>query len=342
MGFKLFFWGDDNSEKGSDEIQKLLKDDRAYKYISNLIKEAEKWVNKYRQFPTFDILDDYIDYDDIEKVSYILNNRYGYKLSGEDLEEYLVQELEKIGYEKFKEWIKLKNPRDENEIIRLFLQYDENIADEIDFAISDVDTQINAQYLKEIIGESLKYLTRVLQEYNIQLEERQIYAKIVEIIENMRLQRYESELESNSMNKISENDASKNALPICWVELTKMSGHDFETLIGSIFASLGFDVEKTKHTGDQGADLIISKGGLKIAVQVKRYSEKRKVGNKAVQEIVAAIKYYGTDKGMIITTSNYTKPAIELARANGIKLIGGQELKKVVDSLNSIYNILLS
>ncbi|MBE8540152.1 restriction endonuclease [Geoglobus acetivorans] len=121
-----------------------------------------------------------------------------------------------------------------------------------------------------------------------------------------------------------------------------MSGHDFETLIGSIFASLGFDVEKTKHTGDQGADLIISKGGLKIAVQVKRYSEKRKVGNKAVQEIVAAIKYYGTDKGMIITTSNYTKPAIELARANGIKLIGGQELKKVVDSLNSIYNILLS
>lgn len=50
-----------------------------------------------------------------------------------------------------------------------------------------------------------------------------------------------------------------------------------------------------------------------------------------MQEIAAAINYYKADKGMVITTSEFTQSAIELANANGIKLISGKELKKIID-----------
>lgn len=97
-----------------------------------------------------------------------------------------------------------------------------------------------------------------------------------------------------------------------------MNGYDFESFIENLFRSLGFNVEKTSYSKDQGADLIISKGSLKIAIQVKRYDKRNRVGNRAVQEIAAAINYYKADKGIVITTSEFTQSAIELANANGI------------------------
>lgn len=103
-----------------------------------------------------------------------------------------------------------------------------------------------------------------------------------------------------------------------------VTGADFELYLKDLFCQLGYEVITTKASGDQGADLIISKNGIKKVVQAKFYSSS--VGNKAVQEVIGAIKFYKADLGMVITNNYYTKSAIELASVNNIELINGDDL----------------
>ncbi len=107
-----------------------------------------------------------------------------------------------------------------------------------------------------------------------------------------------------------------------------MAGEDFENFLKSVFENLGYSVKGTKRTGDQGADLILSKNGTKIAVQVKRYSSK--VSNKAVQEVVASKALYKCTEGLVVTNNYFTNSAIELAKANSIGLIDRDELTKII------------
>lgn len=112
-----------------------------------------------------------------------------------------------------------------------------------------------------------------------------------------------------------------------------VTGEEFEIYLKDFFSKLGYEVEITKTSGDQGADLIIIKDSIKTVVQAKFYSTT--VGNKAVQEVVGAIKFYGADCGMVVTNSTFTKSAIDLASANNIELVDGQ----ILNSLRTqIYN----
>jgi HJR/Mrr/RecB family endonuclease len=105
----------------------------------------------------------------------------------------------------------------------------------------------------------------------------------------------------------------------------KMKGHAFEEFMTTVYQTLGYKVEPTKKSGDQGIDLIIKKHFKRIGVQLKRYS--RPVGNSAVQEAVAGKKFYKLDKVCVITNTSFTKSAIELAKANKVELIDREDLK---------------
>lgn len=106
--------------------------------------------------------------------------------------------------------------------------------------------------------------------------------------------------------------------------IDKMSGHIFEEFIGAILSDLGYSSRTTKKSGDFGADLIIEKDGVKSIVQLKRYT--KKVSVSAIQEITTAQNYYGIHNAWVITNNYFTKPAIELARSNNIKLIDRDNL----------------
>ena len=105
----------------------------------------------------------------------------------------------------------------------------------------------------------------------------------------------------------------------------RMCGHDFESFMKDVYSILGYKVEETKKSGDQGIDLIIKKHFKRIGVQLKRYS--KPVGNSAVQEAVAGKKYYKLDKVLVLTNTSFTKSAIELAKANKVELIDREDLK---------------
>lgn len=106
--------------------------------------------------------------------------------------------------------------------------------------------------------------------------------------------------------------------------IEQMSGYEFEEFLKNLFEKMGYDVELTKGSGDQGADLILSKMGEKTVVQAKQYSSK--VPNTAVQEITAAIKHYRAYHGMVVSSNDFQPSAVELARSNGIQLVNRTEL----------------
>ena len=98
-----------------------------------------------------------------------------------------------------------------------------------------------------------------------------------------------------------------------------LDGYDYEKHCADWLSMNGYtDIEVTKKSGDQGIDIIAYKDGLKYGIQCKYY--KGSVPNKAVQEAYSGSKYYNCNVAMVMTTGQFTKQAIELARALGVKL----------------------
>lgn len=126
------------------------------------------------------------------------------------------------------------------------------------------------------------------------------------------------EEQTNEYKKLIENNDKFKKNNVIIEDIDGLDGFAFEHLLGALFKQMNYKVEVTKGSGDQGADIIISKMGRKTVVQAKCYLNN--VSNKAIQEVVAAIKYYNADAGMVVTNSYYTKSAIELAEANNIAL----------------------
>ena len=110
--------------------------------------------------------------------------------------------------------------------------------------------------------------------------------------------------------------------------IDRMDGHHFEEFMKEVYTLLGYKVEETKRSGDQGIDLIIKKHFRSVGVQLKRYS--KPVGNFAVQEAVAGKKYYKLDKVLVLTNKSFTKSAIELAKANKVELLDREDLKALL------------
>jgi len=102
------------------------------------------------------------------------------------------------------------------------------------------------------------------------------------------------------------------------IDIDVMGGDEFEKFISMIFTKMGYVSNVTQHTRDFGVDVIAEKNGVKIAIQAKCYSGS--VSPSAIQEIVAGMKYYNCQKGIVVTNSFFTKAAIELAQSNSIQL----------------------
>lgn len=108
-----------------------------------------------------------------------------------------------------------------------------------------------------------------------------------------------------------------------------LSGADFERLLYRLFEKMGYTVQYVGKMGDQGGDLILEKGIDRILVQAKCYRDWQ-IGNEAIQQAVAAQKYYNCNGAMVVTNSTFTPHAIDLAKVNNVQLIPKQELQKLL------------
>lgn len=104
-----------------------------------------------------------------------------------------------------------------------------------------------------------------------------------------------------------------------------MEGLEFERFMAGFLKAQGYKVTLTRASGDQGADLVLESDGRKIVVQLKRYS--RPLGNRPVQEALAAMFHYKADEAWVIATTSFTTGAVEIAKSTGVRLIDGWELQ---------------
>jgi restriction system protein len=131
--------------------------------------------------------------------------------------------------------------------------------------------------------------------------------------------------------------------------LMKMKPREFEEFISHLLSVSGFNAENRRYVADKGIDIdgffsteLVT---LDLKVQVKRVSGT--LGNKVVLQLRGTL---GTDEhGAIITTSTFTRQAIEEAEASGkknIKLVDKDGIVDLVlshfDELDDQYKSLLN
>ena len=120
--------------------------------------------------------------------------------------------------------------------------------------------------------------------------------------------------------------------------LRQVSPLKFEILVLDLLHAMGYglnreSLKRVGGSGDGGIDGIVPLDRLglhKVYVQAKRWQGS--VGSPEVQTFMGALQLQGADRGVLMTSGDFSKPAIEsAARANGvIVLIDGAEMARLM------------
>lgn len=108
----------------------------------------------------------------------------------------------------------------------------------------------------------------------------------------------------------------------------------FEKLVVELLSAMGYKGKNgqaiiTQKSNDQGIDGIINQDALgtsTVYIQAKRYQIGNNVGRNNLQSFYGALSGYGSDRGVFITTSDFTQGAIEYAKNQHLVLINGLQL----------------
>ena len=110
------------------------------------------------------------------------------------------------------------------------------------------------------------------------------------------------------------------------------SGIPFEGKCLRLLQQMGFTASSTTSTNDGGIDIIaihpqpILAG--KYIIQCKDW--KGKVGVVVVRELYGVVSSENANKGILITSSTFTKEAEEFARGKPLELIDGEQLERLI------------
>jgi restriction system protein len=125
-----------------------------------------------------------------------------------------------------------------------------------------------------------------------------------------------------------EENLTRESIVLTPQKFDNLTGSQFENLLYRLFSAMGATVQVTGKIGDQGGDLIMNKDGQRTVVQAKRYSGN--VPNAAVQQAVAAMKFYDCNRAIVVTNSDFTREAIQLAKVNNVELLSKNELSELI------------
>ncbi len=118
--------------------------------------------------------------------------------------------------------------------------------------------------------------------------------------------------------------------------LQEMDWRRFEILCRDYFQNKGFEAKLTDIGADGGVDIIISRPDAAIKanvyVQCKPWSN-QKVGVKAIRELYGVVNADKAQKGVFITSTDFTEDAKAFAENNKILLISGTKLLKLIEQL---------
>jgi restriction system protein len=116
-------------------------------------------------------------------------------------------------------------------------------------------------------------------------------------------------------------------------ELLLLSPTQFEVAVADLLRVLGYrSVKRVGGAGDLAADIVCRDSqGRSVVVQCKRYAPHVSIGSPAIQHFIGmqAI-HHRAERGIFVTTSRYSKPAVNLAAQHAIMLVDGEALSRLL------------
>lgn len=117
-------------------------------------------------------------------------------------------------------------------------------------------------------------------------------------------------------------------------ELRSLPPRHFEQFVADVWQERqGWATEVMDEGPDKGLDVIGEppNGGPKTAVQCKRYRDGLKITSEQVREYSALRLQWEDVQGVtIVTTSSFTRDALELAERLDVKCIDGEQLVQLI------------
>jgi len=122
-------------------------------------------------------------------------------------------------------------------------------------------------------------------------------------------------------------------------QLRQLDPYEFEQFVADLWSLQGWETTVSQQSSDRGIDIIATKSQpieQKHVLQVKRYGDGNTVGSQAVQQYSSLRQQEpGTDMVVIITTSDFTRQAQELADQLNVKLVNGPELSQLIEQVDA-------
>lgn len=117
-------------------------------------------------------------------------------------------------------------------------------------------------------------------------------------------------------------------------DLLNLSWAHFELLVGEVFRlqNTRSKVEITPKSGDYGVDIVITSGWLskKEIVQCKRYQPRIKVSTPDMLMFLGAMTKFKAGRGYFVTTSSFSRFAVNTAKGMNVEMIDGPGLLKMI------------
>jgi len=291
------------------------------KELFNLISKEDldflmdHFVKIYRQSQDMDLNDSY-DYDDQIETETMCDNIASFIKDFEKLKKLIISKGINTNYiEMFEILAELADKDIKKTIEKLTLPAYNKIS-----RITKTDKKIIVkEYMKLGFDDPTDLIiSDLFDKFGLKYTDDEVDGLLQECFEERDLDDFEKDLGKGSIKKL--------------LGFENLNGAQFEEYLKDLFINLGYKVIKTKLSGDQGADLVLKKDDLKTVVQAKKYTGT--VSNKAVQEVVASKKFYGADETMVVTTGNFTKSAMALAKSNGVILWDKTKLNSIIKEIN--------
>jgi len=124
----------------------------------------------------------------------------------------------------------------------------------------------------------------------------------------------------NTCIDVIEIGGNKNCIPYD----ENMSPYEYEAWCHERLVDAGWTSRTVGGSGDQGTDIIAEKNGIRLVVQCKKWSGK--VNNSAVQEVHAACGFQSAHVAAVVSNSEYTKSARQLAEKLDVVLAHHDDL----------------